>query len=100
MTVLDVTTDTDYSSLSAAITGSQANDVIQLSAGSYVEDFPDITHNLTIESVGGLASLTTLRPEPANGRAILDVPVDMNVSLTISGLELSGAVDSYSDGPG
>ena len=94
MSVFDMTSATYFPSISAAITGSNANDTIQVSAGSYVENFPDITHNLTIESVGGLAALTTPLPEPANSRAILEVPVDANVSLTISGLSLSGAIDS------
>ena len=100
MTVLNVTSGVHYATLSAAISASQANDVIQVSAGSYVEDFPDITHNLTIQSVGGLAHLTTTSPIPVNGRAILNVPGDLNVSLTISGLELSGAVDAYNNGAG
>lgn len=100
MSVLDVTSNTYYASFSAAIAGSQANDVIQLSAGSYVEDFPDITHSLTIQSVGGLASLTTLSAQPVNGRAILNVPGDGNVSLTVSGLALSGAVDANNNGAG
>lgn len=91
MTILDTTSDTDYATLSAAITGSSANDVLLVPAGSYVEDFPDITHNLTIDAVGGMASLSNPQPDPPNGRAILDVPFDANVSLTISGLELSGA---------
>lgn len=94
MSVVDTTSGLTYSSLSAAITGSAAGDVIQISAGSYVEDFPLITHDLTIQSVGGLASLTTPNSMPANGRAILEVPWDAGVSLTIDGLELSGATDA------
>jgi hypothetical protein len=92
--VIDVTSGAAYGSISAAISGSAANDVIQISAGAYVEDYPLITHSLTLESVGGLASLTTPLAQPANGRAILYVPGDLNVSLSISGLELSGAVDA------
>jgi len=89
--IYDVTDATYYSTLSAAITGSSANDVLQVPAGSYVENFPDITHNLTIEAVGGLAYLSNPQPLPPNGRAILNVPGDQDVSLTISGLAISGA---------
>ena len=100
MSVIDLTSGTAFATLSAAIGGSSAGDVIALSAGSYVENFPDITHSLTIESIGGLAHLTTPQPIPLNGRAILDVPVGLNVSLTVSGLELSGAVDPTTNNNG
>jgi hypothetical protein len=100
MSVIDLTSNTSYASLSAAISGSAANDVIAVSAGTYVEAFPDITHNLTIQAVGGLAQLSTPGSVPPNGRAILNVPGDQNVSLTISGLELFGATDGASNGAG
>ena len=91
MSIIDSTSGVDYSTLSAAITGSTANDVLLVPAGTYVENFPNITHSLTIDSVGGLAVLSNPQPDPPNGRAILNVPGDDNVSLTISGLALTGA---------
>src|SRR4051812_21476966 len=91
MSVHDQTSGVDYATLSAAIVGSSANDVLLVPAGAYVENFPNITHDLTINSVGGLASLTTPQPVPVNGRAILNVPFDAGVNLSISGLEISGA---------
>ena len=93
------TTGTSYSTLSEAIAGSSANDVIQISAGSYVENFPDITHNLTIEAVGGLAYLSNPQPDPPNGRAVINVPGDLNVSLTLNGLDISGAVNDATNPP-
>ena len=89
--VYDQTNGIDYSTLSAAISGSSANDVLLVPAGSYDENFPAITHSLTIDAVGGMASLTIPQPVPLNGRAILDVPFDAGVNLSISGLEISGA---------
>jgi len=89
--VYDETSGVDYATLSAAISGSSANDVLLVPAGSYVENFPDITHSLTIDSVGGLASLSNPQSVPPNGRAVLDVPLDAGVNLSISGLEISGA---------
>jgi hypothetical protein len=89
--VFDQTSGVDYATLSAAISGSSANDVLLVPAGSYNENFPDITHNLTIDAVGGLASLTTPQPIPINGRAILNVPFEAGINLSISGLEISGA---------
>lgn len=91
MSVIDITTNTSYATLSAAIAGSSANDTLQVPAGSYVEDFPDITHSLTITAVGGLASLTRATPLTVSGRAILNVPLDAGVNLSIDGLEIHGA---------
>jgi len=91
MSVIDITSGTVFPAISAAITGSQSGDTIMVSAGSYVEDFPSITHSLTIQSTGGLAWLRTPSPTPSNGRAILNVPADLGVSLSVSGLALSGA---------
>jgi hypothetical protein len=99
MSVVDLTSGQSYASLSDAISGSAAGDVIQISAGSYVEDFPDITHDLTIEAVGGVAYLTNPQQDPPNGRAVINVPGNANVSLTLSGLDISGAVDDASDPP-
>ncbi len=99
MSVVDQTSGTSYSTLSEAIAGSSANDVIEISAGSYVENFPDITHNLTIEAVGGLAYLSNPQPDPPNGRAVINVPGNLNVSLTLNGLDISGAVDDASNPP-
>ncbi len=96
MAVFDVTSGVSYATLSAAITGSVANDVLWLDAGSYVENFPNITHNLTIEqnptlAGTGLVTLTNPQALPPNGRAVLNVPGDLNVSLSIAGLEIYGA---------
>ena len=94
--VYDATTNTYYTTLSDAITGSSSNDVL-LVAGDFVENFPKITHSLTIEAIGGtLVSLTNPQPLPPNGRAILDCPFDAGVNLTISGLDISGANDDVS----
>jgi hypothetical protein len=89
--IFDQTSGVDYSTLSAAISGSSANDVLLVPAGSYDENFPAITHSLTIDAVRGMASLTIPQPGSLNGRAILDVPFDAGVNLSISGLEISGA---------
>ena len=56
---------------------------IALSPGTYIEEFPLITHSLTIEGVGGFAHLKTPHPQPANGRAILYVARNANADLTV-----------------
>ena len=102
MSVLNVTTGVQYSSLSAAITASSANDVIQISAGTYSENFPLITHSLSIESTGGMAYLNDPDIEAAGGntRAVLYVAPDAGANLTLSGLAISGAVDANNNGAG
>ena len=100
MSIIDATSGTAYATVAQAINGSAAGDVIQLSAGSYVEDLPIINHSLTIEGVGGLASLSTPNAVPANGRAILFVGANGNTSLTVSHLELSGVRDQNGNGAG
>ncbi|MGH3261657.1 MAG: hypothetical protein ACRDNS_06655, partial [Trebonia sp.] len=99
MSVIDLTSSVAYSSLSLAISGSSAGDVIQLSPGLYNENFPSITHTLTIQSSGGLAHLVNPQPVPLNGRAVLNVPGGLGLNLTISGLEISGAVDNQTPYP-
>jgi collagen type I/II/III/V/XI/XXIV/XXVII alpha len=89
--VYDATTNTYYSTLSSAITGSSANDVLLVS-GTFVENFPTITHSLTIQSIGtSLVSLSNPQPLPPNNRAVLDAPFEAGVNLTISGLNIFGA---------
>ncbi|WP_137181700.1 right-handed parallel beta-helix repeat-containing protein [Roseomonas sp. AR75] len=85
------TSDTYYATLSEAIAVSQPGDVLVLAPGSYVEDFPDITHSLTIRCDDGMAALTRATPLTVDGRAILNVPGNLGVDLTLVGLEISGA---------
>ena len=99
MSIIDTTTGAPYSSLAAAITGSGNGDVITLSAGTYVEDLPLITHSLTIQGAGGLATIAMPGGAfPSNGRAILSVAGNANANLTISHLELRGAFDQTGNG--
>src|SRR6185312_1152899 len=89
--VYDATSKTFYATLSAAITRSTAGDVLLVS-GAFVENFPNITHDLTIKAIGGsLAPVSNPQPLPPNKRAVLNVPFDAGVNLSISGLEIFGA---------
>jgi hypothetical protein len=96
--ILDVTTGVSYASISDAINGSGSGDLIKIPAGLYVatstSPFPKITHDLTLQAVGGLAHLES--PDPTAGEAIL--VTDANV--TVDGLELSGAVVGDGNGAG
>ncbi len=96
ISITDQTTGVAYASVSAAISDSAPGDVILLSAGTYIEDFPKITHSLTIEGVGGLAHLEPVG-QPSNGEAILVVDAP---SVTLDNLELSGATVADGNGAG
>lgn len=100
MSVINLATAVIYASLSAAITNSSAGDTLSLSPGLYVEDFPIITHSLTIEGAGGLARLQTPNPAPANGRAVLYVGGYANADLSVINLDISGAIDANNNGAG
>ena len=100
MSIIDITSNQAYATISDAITRSASGDVIAVTAGRYVEDFPIITHTLTIQGVGGMAQLSTPSPTPGNGRAILYVGGNAGADLTVRNLELSGARDPASNGAG
>ncbi len=97
MSVYDATQNVSYASLSAAITGSNAGDVIEISAGTYSGNLPSVTHDLTIEAIGGMATLTPPAGQsPANGKAIL--VTDANV--TLDNLAFTGATVPDGNGAG
>ncbi len=104
MAITNVTSGAIYATVSAAILGAAPGDVIQLSAGTYSEDFP-LIKDITIEGVGGLARLTptlTVNPQagdplyqpPANAKAILVT----QGAVTLDHLELTGAAVSAANG--
>ncbi|PWS39080.1 hypothetical protein DFH01_07525 [Falsiroseomonas bella] len=89
--VFNQTSGASFATLSEAILASQPHDVLILAPGSYVEDFPDLTHSLTIRCDDGMAALTRATPLTVDGRAILNVPGNLGVELTLVGLEVYGA---------
>lgn len=99
MAVLNLTTAVVYATLSAAIAGSNPGDRIGLPPGRYIENFPPITHSLTIEGMGGMAHLST-PGAPLNNRAILYVVRNAGADLSVRNLELSGAASSNDNAAG
>jgi hypothetical protein len=101
MSVLNATDGTSFPTVSAAILASSAGDVILIPTGLYVEEFPHITHSLTLQGVGGMAQLRTPNPTPANDRAVLMVPFNAGADLTVRNLEIFGASrPTYTNGAG
>lgn len=91
MSIFNATDGTNFATVSAAISASSSGDVILIPTGLYVEEFPLITHSLTLQGVGGMAQLRTPNPTPANDRAVLFVQGGAGADLTVRNLEIFGA---------
>ncbi len=95
MSELTVGIGQEYATLAAAVANSGNFDIINVLAGTYTDDFTTITHPLTINAVGGMASFVAAT-QPPNGKAIMTVDAD----LSINGLEFSGATVPDNNGAG
>jgi Ca2+-binding RTX toxin-like protein len=98
MTILTVGAGKQYATIEAAVAASATGDTIDVSAGTYVNDFVSIFHSLTIEAVGGPVNLVATI-SPPNGKAIIDEG-GAGVAVTLNGLDLSGAVVADGNGAG
>ncbi len=83
----------EFSTLAAAVAAAQNGDTILVQAGTYINDFADVTTNITIEGVGGIANFVATEP-PTNLKGILTV----DNSCTIENCSFSGASISEADG--
>ncbi len=98
MATLTVGTGKAYATIKAAVAASGKGDVVAVDAGTYVNDFVGIYHDLTIQSVGGTARLVAT-VSPPNGKAIIDEG-GAGVAVTLIGLDLSGAAVPDGNGAG
>jgi Ca2+-binding RTX toxin-like protein len=86
MAILTVGPGKQYARISDAVSASKDGDTVQVQAGTYYDDYPVVTHKITIQGVGGMAHLVATKPVP-NGKAILLAQND----LTLDHMEFSGA---------
>jgi hypothetical protein len=91
--VLTVGAGKEFSTLSAAVAAAHNGDVIQVAAGTYVNDFSTVNAAITIEGVGGIAKFVATVP-PTNFKGI--ITVDNNV--TIANCSFSGAAIPSAEG--
>ena len=89
MATLNVGAGQTYSTLSAAVSASRDGDVINVQAGTYVNDFSTISKDITIVGVGGMANFVAT-VAPPNGKGIFVTQGD----VTIENLSFSGAAVS------
>jgi len=95
MSVLTVGPSGAFARIGTAIDASQDGDVVAVQAGSYVNDFANIFHRITLQAVGGpVRMLATI--EIGNGRGILVTWAD----ATIDGFEFAGARVADQNGAG
>ena len=91
--VLTVGTGEEYATLSAALAAAHDGNVIDVKAGTYVNDFGTVHARVTIQGVGGIASFVATKA-PTNLKGILTVDDD----VTIRNLSFSGAAIDDADG--
>lgn len=74
-----------FSTLSAAVAAAKSGDDIQVSAGTYTNDFPGNINGLTIEGVGGMAKFVATQ-SPDNDKAQFVT----SGNVTLRNIEVSG----------
>lgn len=84
--VLIVGAGQPFTSLTSALAASKDGDTIDVTAGTYVNDFGTVNHKVIIQGVGGIAHFT----ETAGLYDFSDL-LDINTDVTLSNLEFSGA---------
>src|SRR4051812_5014251 len=98
MTILTVGLGLEYGTIAEAVAASQSGDTIQVQAGTYTNDFTHITHNLTLQAVGGMVTMAATVAAP-DGKAILTEGM-AGIDVTIDGFAFTGAVVPDGNGAG
>ena len=62
--ILTVGAGQQYATIAAAVAAAQDGDVVQVQAGTYVNDFATVTAKITIEGVGGMVNLVATTAPP------------------------------------
>src|SRR6201996_6907048 len=89
----------DYSTLAAAIAASSDGDLIQVQAGTYINDFATITTSITIQGVGGMVNLVATQPPPSlEGILTIGTVNGIGPNVTLANMAFSGAAISNADG--
>ena len=98
MATLTVGSGQQYQTIESAVAASSSGDTIDVSAGTYSNNFIGAYHSLTIQAVGGAVNLVATI-QPPNGKGIIDEG-GTGVTVTLDGLAISGAVVSAGNGAG
>ncbi len=90
-----------FQAITAAIAASASGDTIQIEAGSYVDDYPPvITHDLTIEGVGGqVQMIATAGNPPPTEKGILVIGAEgATPNVTVENVTFRNTRISNNDG--
>ena len=98
MTTLTVGSGQQFRTIAAAVSASASGDILNVSTGTYLNDFVSIRHSLTLQGVGGPVSLLATY-EPPNGKAIITEGAS-GISVTLAGLTIAGATVPDGNGAG
>jgi hypothetical protein len=93
LATLSVGSGQQYATISAAVAAAHSGDVIQVQAGTYMNDFPPNVSNLTIEGVGGFAHISAAT-YPPNGKAVFVT----SGNVTLQNIEVSGVAVADKNG--
>jgi RTX calcium-binding nonapeptide repeat (4 copies) len=89
LTILTVGSGQQYATIGAAVAASHDGDVVQIQAGTYVNDFAEINTKITLEGVGGLVHVLATTPPP-DGKAAFTVNTDAIFDhFEISGVQVA-----------
>src|SRR4051794_39725025 len=95
MATLSVGHGQTYATVAAAVDASSAGDTIAVQAGTYTNDWLNITPDLTLKPTGARAVMTTANDaHPPNGKAM----ITETGNVTISGFDISGVSVSDNNG--
>lgn len=95
MATLSVGHGQTYATIAAAVDASSAGDTIAVQAGTYTNDWLNITHDLALKAIGGMVVMNTANAgHPPNGKAM----ITETGNVAISGFDISGVSVSDSNG--
>jgi hypothetical protein len=95
MATLTVGAGQQYSSIKAAVAASRDGDVLEIQAGTYVNDYAAINTDITLKGVGGMVHVTSTDWIP-NEKGIFIT----NGDITFENFEISGATNSGGNAAG
>ena len=89
--ILHVGQGQPFTTIASALAAAHDGDVVQVQAGTYVNDFATVNAKVSLVGVGGMVNMVATVPPP-NGKAILTVDTDATIqNFTFSGAKVADA---------
>lgn len=100
-TILTVGPGKQFATISAAIAAASNGATIQVSAGTYTNDFPtQITHSITLEGIGGMVNMVATVELPSDKGILIVGDGTNSINVTINNFSFSGAFADQADANG